>query len=120
MYVFAKIIDVLSVAIGQRVDKENESVCQLSEYGAQLFNHFCAHPKRTWITIQSFDKLPLQLTRALGVEFTDTMDLSRLQRTFPAMTELTLNELDLQNKCEQLLNVIDADLDGTRLTHVVL
>ena len=65
-----------------------------------------------------------QIGRALfGKHFPNKLELTRLQRVFPAMTELTLNELDIRSmqlNRKQLVGAFEADIGNTNLKRVVL
>ena len=96
----------------------------MSEYGAQLFHHFCTHPQRMWITVQSFTSMPPKLGCALfGDGFPRKMAMDRIQRVFPNMTELTLNELGmdyLKREGKQLVGAIYASIGDVHLSKIVL
>merc|ERR1711994_270778 len=88
--------DLLAAMVRGRVRVGVDSASK--KFGEQLFDNFCAHPKRKHIAIRNFKKnLPPQLGQALfGDGFPIKLDLSLIERVFPKATKLTLNHLNTQ------------------------
>ena len=69
----------------------------ITPYGKQLFQGFCRHEKRTWITIKDYKTLPLELGQALfGQDFPDKISLEHLMKLFPNMRDVSLSDLKRQ------------------------
>ena len=66
----------------------------MTKYGQRLFRHFCR--KRTWIIIRNFEVLPVTLREELFGSASRGIVLGPITKLFPNLTEITFNELDLQ------------------------
>eukprot|EP01084_Bolivina_argentea_P110947 198045_1 len=88
------VVKALAWLITDQLNKVSRSGFGITEYGRQLFEHFCEHVSD--VCIKTFECLPTQLSNVLFIDYENRFSFIPISKLFPNLSGLTLCELDLQ------------------------